>query len=75
MNLLLATSAWDKFFIWLPALVFGSGLLLGVFILLGRALADSVRDWGHPRLLAAGAVLLVAVVVVLTWLGVSLPRE
>lgn len=75
MNALLATSAWEKFFIWLPAIVFGSGLLLGVLILLGRAFADSVRDWGHPRLLAAGAVFLLAAVVVLTWLGVSLPRE
>lgn len=60
---------------WLPALVVGLGMVAAVFILLGRAFADSVRDWGHPRLLAAGAVVLLAAVVVLTYLGVSLPRE
>jgi hypothetical protein len=75
VDLLLATGSWTKVVIWLPALVFGTGMVLAVLILLGRALADSVREWGHPRLLAAGAVALLAVVVVLTWLGVSLPRE
>ena len=75
MNLLLATSTWEKFVVWLPAVVVGAGMVLAVLILLGRAFADSVREWGHPRWLAAGAVTLLAVVVVLTWLGVSLPRE
>lgn len=75
MDPLLATSSWERFVVWLPAVVVGSGMVLAVLILLGRAFADSVRDWGHPRLLAAGAVLLLAAVVVLTWLGVSLPRE
>ena len=75
MDPLLATGTVTKLVIWLPALVFGAGLVLAVLILLGRAFADSMREWGHPRLLAAGAVLLVAAVVVLTWLGVSLPRE
>ncbi|HEV2591659.1 MAG TPA: hypothetical protein VGU02_07175 [Gaiellaceae bacterium] len=75
MDLLLATGTVTKFLIWLPALVVGAGMVLAVLILLGRALADSVRDWGHPRLLAAGAVALLAVVVLLTYLGVSLPRE
>lgn len=75
MNPVLGTSTLEKVVIWLPAIVVGVGIVGAVLILLGRAFADSVRDWGHPRLLAAGAVTLVAVVVVLTWLGVSLPRE
>lgn len=75
VNLLLATSSWERLVIWLPALVFGTGLVLAVLILLGRAFAASMREWGHPRLLAAGAVALVAVVVVLTYLGVELPKE
>jgi hypothetical protein len=49
--------------------------VLAVLILLGRAFADSMSDWGHPRLLLAGGVALLAVVVLLTYLGVSLPRE
>jgi hypothetical protein len=75
VNLVLDTASWAKVVIWVPAAVVGIGIVAAVMILLGRAFMDSVRDWGHPRLLAAGAVALVAVVVVLTWLGVSLPRE
>jgi hypothetical protein len=75
MDPLLATGTWTKLVIWLPAIVVGGGMVGAVLILLGRAFADSVREWGHPRLLAAGAVALVAVVVLLTYLGVSLPRE
>ena len=75
MDPLLATGSVTKVVIWLPAIVFGAGMVLAVLILLGRAFADSVREWGHPRLLAAGAVALVLVVVVLTYLGVELPRE
>ena len=69
------TSELERIIVLLPAFVVGIGIVAGVTILLGRAFADSVRHWGHPRLLAAGAVALLVVVAVLTWLGVSLPRE
>ncbi|HEX5449445.1 MAG TPA: hypothetical protein VFW85_05255 [Gaiellaceae bacterium] len=75
MDLLLATSRFERYVILAPAIVIGGGLVLGVLILMGRAFADSIREFGHPRLLLAGAVGLVAVVVVLTWLGVELPKE
>jgi hypothetical protein len=75
VDLILATGRIEKLIVLLPALVVGFGIVAAVLILLGRAFAASVREWGHPRLLVAGAVTLVAVVVVLTWLGVSLPRE
>jgi hypothetical protein len=75
VNLVADIGSWEKVVIWLPAIVVGLGIISAVVILLGRAFADSVREWGHPRLFAAGAVALVALVVVLTWLGVSLPRE
>ena len=75
MNAVADIHSWEKFVIWIPALVVGVGIVGAVLILLGRAFMDSVREWGHPRLLAAGAVALVAIVAVLTWLGVSLPRE
>ena len=61
--------------IWLPALVVGIGLVAMVMILLGRAFAATVRESGHPKWIYGGLVALVGVVVVLTWLGVSLPRE
>ena len=74
VQLLVATD-WLRLSVWLPAFVVGLGLVLGVLILLGRAFADSVREAGHPRLIMGGVVLLVGAVVLLTWLGVQLPRE
>jgi hypothetical protein len=61
--------------IWLPALIVGIGLLAGVFILLGRAFAVTVRESGHPRWIVGGLVALLGAIVVLTYLGVELPRE
>ena len=59
----------------LPALVVGAGLVGGVLILLGRAFAVTVRESGHPRLIYLGLLGLAAAIVVLTYLGVELPRE
>jgi hypothetical protein len=66
---------WARLIVWLPALVVGVGLVAGVLILLGRAFAVTVREAGHPRLLMGGAVLVIGVVLLLTWLGVDLPKE
>jgi hypothetical protein len=74
VNVLAATS-WSHLVIWLPAAVVGTGLVAGVFILLGRAFAATVRESGHPRVILGGLVALVGVVVLLTYLGVELPRE
>jgi hypothetical protein len=71
----LAATSWEHLVIWLPAAVVGIGLVGGVFILLGRAFAATVRESGHPRLIMGGLVALVGVVVLLTYLGVSLPKE
>ena len=74
VNLLVATS-WQRLVILLPALIVGVGLVGAVLILLGRAFATTVRESGHPRIVIGGLVGLAAVIVLLTWLGVSLPRE
>jgi hypothetical protein len=73
--LLDSTPTWEKLILWLPAIVIGFGLVAAVIILLGRAFAQSMRESGHPRWVVGGLVALVGVVMVLTWLGVSLPRE
>ena len=57
------------------AAIVGIGLVGGIFILLGRAFAATVRESGHPRLILGGLAALVCVIVLLTYLGVSLPRE
>jgi hypothetical protein len=75
VNALLATSTATKIVIWLPALIIGFGIVAAVLILLGRAFVATVRESGHPRLLWGGLAALVGVILVLTWLGVELPRE
>jgi hypothetical protein len=46
-----------------------------VLILLGRALAVTIRESGHPRWILGGLVALAGAIVLLTYLGVELPRE
>jgi hypothetical protein len=66
---------WQRLVVLAPVLVIGAGLVLGVLILLGRAFATSVRESGHKRLIVAGLGVIAVMVVVLTYLGVELPRE
>jgi len=73
--LLASTSSWERAVVWLPALIIGVGLLAMVFIVLGKAFMSFVREVGHPRWFIGSAVALLGIVVVLTWLGVSLPKE
>jgi hypothetical protein len=58
-----------------PLLVLAVGAAAGVAVLLAKAAADSVRSFGRPRLLIGFALGLVALVVVLSALGIQLPRE
>ena len=75
MNPVLATAEWERIVIWAPAIVIGTGLVGAVMILLGRAFAESVRSSEHPRWILGGLVALAGVIVLLTYLGVELPRE
>jgi hypothetical protein len=75
MEVLLANSSVERFILWLPAIVVGVGLVGAVGILLGRAFMATIRESGHPRWIWAGLAGLIAAVFVLTWLGVSLPKE
>ena len=50
-------------------------MIAAVLILLGRAFVESVRESGHQRLIYAGLGVLAVFIVVLTYLGVELPRE
>ena len=71
----LAATGWERTIVLLPALVLGTGLVCGVLILLGRAFATTVRESAHPRLIVGGLVAVFGAVLLLTWLGVELPRE
>ncbi len=72
---LVVASGLSRYVILLPAFIVGGGLVLAVLILLGRAFVETVREASHPRLIAAGLVALVGAVVLLTYLGVELPKE
>ena len=65
----------DRAIVLAPALVFGVGLVAAVGVLLLRAAIESIRESGHPRLVVGTIVALTALGVVLTILGVDLPRE
>jgi uncharacterized membrane protein YdcZ (DUF606 family) len=75
MELLASSPQWEKLVLLAPAIVVGVGLVCAVGILLSRAFVQSIRDSGHPRWIYAGLAGLFGVVVLLTYLGVSLPRE
>ena len=58
-----------------PVLVIGLGAVTGLVIFWGRIGFDSLLRSRHPRLIAAGTAAFLALLVVLTLLGVNLPHE
>jgi hypothetical protein len=58
-----------------PVLVVGLAAVAGLVVFWGRVGWDSLRRARHPRLLVGGALAFVLLLVVLTLLGVQLPRE
>ncbi len=58
-----------------PALVVGAGIVAGVFLLLGRALLESLRASRNPRLVVWLWIGAFVVIGILAVLGVELPRE
>ena len=58
-----------------PVLVIGVGAVAGLVVFWGRTGWDSLRRSHHPALIAAGAAAFIALLVVLTLLGVNLPHE
>jgi hypothetical protein len=75
VNALADASRLGHWIVLLPAFVLGAGLVGAVLILLGRAFAESVREARHPRWIVGGLVALAGAIVVLTYLGIELPRE
>jgi hypothetical protein len=71
----LAVASWERWIVLAPAFLVGLGLVAAVMILLGRAFAVTVREARHPRLIVGGLVALAGAIVLLTYLGVNLPRE
>jgi hypothetical protein len=73
--MLAETARWERLLVLAPVFVIGAGLVLAVLILLVRAFIDSVRDVRHKEILWIGGLGIIVIVVVLTILGINLPKE
>lgn len=73
--MLVAAARWERLATLAPVFVVGAGLVGAVLILLIRAFADSVRGLKHKRAVAIGLVAFLGVIVLLTYLGIELPKE
>lgn len=58
-----------------PVLVIGVGAIAGLVVFWGRIGWDSLRRSRHPGLLVGAGLAFIALLVVLTLLGVNLPHE
>ncbi len=58
-----------------PVLVIGVAAAAGLIVFWGRVGWDSLSRTRHPWLIVAGAGVVIAVLTVLTFLGVKLPHE
>jgi hypothetical protein len=58
-----------------PVLVVGLGAVAGLVVFWSRIGWDSLRRSRHPRLYVAGGVAFIALLLLLTLLGVNLPHE
>jgi uncharacterized membrane protein YcfT len=58
-----------------PVVVLIAAAVAGLGVFWFRAAADSLRDSKHPRLIVGAGAAVVVVGIVLTVLGVQLPRE
>ena len=75
-SVLASAPHWQRLIILAPVFVIGAGLVLAVLILLGRAFAAlGARERAQAPDLRSASVALVGVVVLLTYLGVELPKE
>jgi uncharacterized membrane protein len=58
-----------------PVLVIGLAAVAGMVVFWGRVGWDSLQRSRHPRLVVAGGLAFIGLLVVLTLLGVNLPHE
>ena len=78
---LVAATAWlmewpfEKAVYLAPVIVVGGAAAVGLVILWGKVAANSLRESRHPKLVLACWIAGIALLVVLSYLGVKLPRE
>ncbi|CAB4699653.1 MAG: hypothetical protein F2663_06260 [Actinobacteria bacterium] len=72
---MIVASTLARLILLLPVWIVGIGIVVGTFILLGRALVQSIRESGHPRLVVGCIAGVLLIATVLTILDVHLPSE
>ena len=78
---LVAATAWfmawpfEKAVYLAPVIVVGGAAAVGLVILWGKVAAQSLKESRHPKLILAVWIAGIALLVVLSYLGVKLPRE
>ncbi len=72
---MIASTNWGQLLILAPAFVIGGGIVLATMILLGRAFVENFRESTHKRLIYAGLVVVLIAGLILTYLGIELPRS
>jgi hypothetical protein len=78
---LVAATAWimawpfEKAVYLAPVIVIGGAAVLGLLILWGKVAVDSLKESKRPKLVLALWIAGLALLFLLSWLGVKLPRE
>jgi threonine/homoserine/homoserine lactone efflux protein len=75
LPVLATTPYWQRLLVLVPVFVVGIGMILAVLILLSRAFAQFVRESEHKNWIYFSCAIVVAAVVILTYLGIKLPKE
>jgi hypothetical protein len=71
----IASTDWGKLAVLAPAFLIGGGIFLASMILLGRAFMQNFRESQHKGLIYVGLAIVLAAGVILTYLGIKLPRS
>ncbi len=72
---MVASTNWGQLLILAPAFIIGGGIFFAAMILLVRAFVQNFRESEHKGLIYAGLVVVLIAGVILTYLGIELPRE
>jgi membrane protein DedA with SNARE-associated domain len=70
-----ASPQWQRLIVLVPAFIIGGGIIVAALMLLARAFGQYVRESEHKRWIYASIVAVIAVTVLVTYLGIKLPRE
>ena len=72
---MIASTNWGKLAVLAPAFIIGGGIFFASMMLLLRAFMQNFRESDHKGLIYIGLAIVVVAGVILTYLGIKLPRS